>query len=219
MGAELYVFQLHSTTSMPWYMQDVVDMGAREAERLRQRLAAALALGQLAPARDAAELLDKPGAWRRVGAAAVAAMDAATAARRASSSSLQLSVSVTLSFTDVCTVCILLVQTALCYRQASSSIRTASGPNDHAVLRKAVKPMWRVATGATARPAMLTWPASWRAWPSARTARCWPGTWSRSPPPTRTGHRCARRSHAHVSTTAVRATPLIRVCTFSMNFA
>ena len=83
-GAELYVFQLHSTTSMPWYMQDVVDMGAREAERLRQRLAAALELGQLAPARNAAELLDKPGAWRRVGAAAVAALDAATAARQAS---------------------------------------------------------------------------------------------------------------------------------------
>ena len=62
-------------------MQDVADTGVRGAERLRQRLAAALALGQLAPAREAAELLAEPVAWRRVGAAAVAALDAALAAK------------------------------------------------------------------------------------------------------------------------------------------
>lgn len=65
----------------PNCMQDVADTGVRGAERLRQRLEAALALGQLAPAHKAAELLAEPGAWRRVGAAAVAALDAPLAAK------------------------------------------------------------------------------------------------------------------------------------------
>ena len=65
----------------PDCMQDIADKGVRGAERLRQRLEAALALGKLAPAREAAELLAEPGAWRRMGAAAVAALDAALAAK------------------------------------------------------------------------------------------------------------------------------------------
>ena len=70
--------------SCPDCLQDIVDRGVRGAERLRQRLEAALMLGQLAPAREAAELLAEPVVWRRVGAAAVTVLDAALAAKCAS---------------------------------------------------------------------------------------------------------------------------------------
>ena len=53
----------------------------RGEARLRQRLAAAVALGALGPALTTAELLDEPGAWREAGAAAVSALDVAMAAR------------------------------------------------------------------------------------------------------------------------------------------
>ncbi|KAK9824992.1 hypothetical protein WJX81_005508 [Elliptochloris bilobata] len=62
-------------------LKDSVETGAREEARLRQRLAAALALGKSGAALAAAKLLAGPAAWRQAGAAAVRVLDAATAAR------------------------------------------------------------------------------------------------------------------------------------------